>query len=212
MAHPLGMHSNRSTVFSTGCGMVFYFPAIWYSVFPFCVTSDFLHAPLKRSSLCSSCGHCHCHPGSLPFIVPHYNTGDDLAPGGRPCNHEERVIMRTYMNVLWWFMLGAVKTASKKQTGDAQLCVHILLRAGFVIFPGQQHCHTGEELCKTCDSYDSSLCSHCLVTFSLMFISAFHLLCDFTHSIASFVFYHCTMQTYHGKQLSPMLHRFSQGY
>lgn len=60
------MHKDKNVCFIR---MIFYCPVIWSSVFPSPCDLWPLPWTLKSSSLCSSCGHCHCHTGLLPLIV-----------------------------------------------------------------------------------------------------------------------------------------------
>lgn len=98
--------------------------------------------PVKRSSLCSSCGHCHCRTRSLPFIVSTRDTGDHLAPGGQPCHHH------THMCAMLWFML------------SAQLCVQIWLCAGLSSFLDSSSVTQDAKPVIHIAPYDSSLRSH----------------------------------------------------
>lgn len=108
--------------------MIFCFTTLWSSVFP--PPCDLWPLPwsLKRSSLCSSCEHCHCHTGSLPFIVSTRKPVITLLQVASPVvTQKHTVTIHTCMCAMLWFMLSAVET-------DAQLFFQILLCTGLSSF------------------------------------------------------------------------------
>ncbi len=76
--------------------------------------------PIKRSTLCFSCGNRHCHTGSLPLIV---STRTPEITSLQVAGPKHTVIVRTCIRAMLWFMLSVVKTASKKpKWGHAAVC------------------------------------------------------------------------------------------
>lgn len=98
--------------------------------------------PLRSSSLCSSCGCCHRHTGSLPFIV---SPGTQEIPSLQVASTvvTPKHSIHTYTCAMLWFMLSAVQTTGKKPKWRRTAACPNLAVCRFIISPGQQLCHTG---------------------------------------------------------------------
>lgn len=107
-------------------------------------TSDLFHDTWRGHPPCSSCGRCHCHTGSLPFIVSTWTPEiTSLQVASPTVTQKHTVTIHTWVCAMFRFMLSAVKTASKKpKWRRTAVCPNIAMCC-FIIFPGQQLCHTG---------------------------------------------------------------------